>query len=192
MTGRSGEPAGETEVGSRVVPPSWDGRVSLHVRSGGWARSREVHRVGGPPGIAGRGGRSGFPTATATPHRVVALAPSGAPARRLSSGTRVIGGERTMPTYISLINWTDQGVGSFKETVARAKAAEELAQRMGGSITATYWTVGPYDIVSIGQFPDDETGTAFLLAIGSGGNIRTTTLRAYNADEMTGIIGKLG
>jgi uncharacterized protein with GYD domain len=126
------------------------------------------------------------------PSSVVTLAPSGAPGRGPSAGTRVTGGERRMPTYISLINWTDQGISSFKETVARAKAAEELAQRMGGSITAIYWTVGAYDIVSIGEFPDDETGTAFLLALGSGGNLRTATLRAYNADEMTGIIGKLG
>lgn len=96
-----------------------------------------------------------------------------------------------MPTYISLVNWTERGIGGFKETVARARDAEQLAQRMGGSITV-YWTVGPYDLVSIGEFPDDETGTAFLLALGSQGNIRTTTLRAYNSDEMTGIIGRLG
>jgi uncharacterized protein with GYD domain len=63
---------------------------------------------------------------------------------------------------------------------------------MGGNVTGTYWTVGPYDIVSIAEFPDDESGTAFLLALGARGNIRTTTLRAYTAEEMTGIIQKLG
>jgi uncharacterized protein with GYD domain len=97
-----------------------------------------------------------------------------------------------MPTYISLINWTDQGIRGSKETVDRANAAKELAQRMGGAFTSIYWTVGPYDIISITEFPDDETATAFLLAICAQGNIRTTTLRAYNADQMTGIIGKLG
>jgi uncharacterized protein with GYD domain len=55
-----------------------------------------------------------------------------------------------------------------------------------------YWTVGPYDIISVTEFPDDETATAFLLAICGQGNIRTTTLRAYTADQMTGIIGRLG
>jgi uncharacterized protein with GYD domain len=63
---------------------------------------------------------------------------------------------------------------------------------MGGNVTGTYWTVGPYDIVSIAEFPDDESETAFLLALGAQGNIRTTTLRAYTADEMTGVIQKLG
>jgi len=70
-----------------------------------------------------------------------------------------------MPTYISLINWTDQGVRNSKQTVERGKAGTELAQRMGGNAPGTYWTVGPCDIVSIAEFPDDESGTAFLLAL---------------------------
>ncbi|MBB5791147.1 GYD domain-containing protein [Jiangella mangrovi] len=97
-----------------------------------------------------------------------------------------------MPTFVSLINWTDQGVRQSKESLDRAKAAGELAERMGGSLKDVYWTVGPYDIVSVAEFPDDESGTAFLLAIAGQGNIRTTTLRAFDADEMRGILGKLG
>lgn len=97
-----------------------------------------------------------------------------------------------MPTYISLISWTDQGVRSFKDTVDRAKSAAQAAERMGGRLKDTYWTVGEYDIVSIAEFPDDESGTAFLLALGSQGNIRTNTLRAFNAEEMSEIIGKVG
>jgi uncharacterized protein with GYD domain len=96
-----------------------------------------------------------------------------------------------MPTYISLINWTDQGVRKSKESLDRAKAASALAERMGGNLKDVYWTVGPYDIVSIAEFPDDQTGTAFLLAIAAQGNIRTTTLRAFDAEEMNGIVGKL-
>jgi uncharacterized protein with GYD domain len=96
-----------------------------------------------------------------------------------------------MTTYISLINWTDQGIRNFSETVQRADAAKALAQRMGGSITSIHWTVGQYDLVTIADFPDDETGTAFLLALGSQGNVRTTTLRAYNASELAGVLSKL-
>ncbi|SDT17981.1 GYD domain-containing protein [Jiangella sp. DSM 45060] len=97
-----------------------------------------------------------------------------------------------MPTFVSLINWTDQGVRQSKESLDRAKAAGDLAERMGGNLKDVYWTVGPYDIVSIAEFPDDESGTAFALAIAAQGNIRTTTLRAFDADEMRGILGKLG
>jgi uncharacterized protein with GYD domain len=97
-----------------------------------------------------------------------------------------------MPTYISLINWTDQGIHNAKQTTERAKAAAELATRMGGEMKDIYWTVGPYDIVVISEFPDDETGTAFLLAVGGQGNVRTTTMRAHNAEDMAGILAKLG
>jgi uncharacterized protein with GYD domain len=97
-----------------------------------------------------------------------------------------------MPRYVSLINFTDQGIRAVNQTVDRANAARELAERMGGSFVDIYWTIGPYDIVTISDFPDEEMATAFLLAISSQGNIRTTTLRAFTADEMTGIIGRLG
>jgi len=92
--------------------------------------------------------------------------------------------------FISLLNWTEQGVRAFPESVKRANAVAEAATRMGGSIHSIYWTVGQYDIVTISEFPDDETATAFLLVLSSQGNVRTETLRAYNADEMTRIIGK--
>ncbi len=94
-----------------------------------------------------------------------------------------------MPTYVSLINWTDKGIGAFGDTVDRAEAAQQLAAKHGGSFEI-YWTVGPYDIVSISTFPDDESATAFALTLGSQGNLRTTTMRAFDAQEMRNIIGK--
>jgi uncharacterized protein with GYD domain len=96
-----------------------------------------------------------------------------------------------MPTYVSLINWTDQGIKNVKETLQRADSAAELAQKHGGSLQV-YWTVGAHDIVAILEAPDDESATAFLLEAGSLGNIRTTTLRAYDREEMSGIIQRLG
>ncbi len=96
-----------------------------------------------------------------------------------------------MPTYISLINWTDQGIRTAKDTLDRASAATALAESMGGKIKDIYWTNGPYDIVTVAEFPDDATGTAFLLAAGSQGNIRTTTLRAFDRDEVAEILQKL-
>jgi uncharacterized protein with GYD domain len=63
---------------------------------------------------------------------------------------------------------------------------------MGGTIKEIFWTVGPYDLVVVADFPDDASATAFLLALGSAGNVRTTTMRAYNAEEMSQIIAKVG
>ena len=87
---------------------------------------------------------------------------------------------------------TEQGVGAFKDTVDRAEAAQQLAGKFGGKLKEIYWTIGPYDIVAVSEAPDDESATAFALALGSGGNVRTTTLRGFNADEMRSIIAKTG
>jgi uncharacterized protein with GYD domain len=96
-----------------------------------------------------------------------------------------------MPTYISLLNFTDQGIRTVAETLERADAAAELAQKHGGSLQL-YWTVGPYDLVGIIEAPDDESATAFLLEAASRGNVRTTTLRAYDREQMSGILQRLG
>lgn len=94
-----------------------------------------------------------------------------------------------MPKYINLIGWTDQGVKNFKETTKRAEDAAALAAKMGGKLTV-YWTIGAYDIVTLSEFPDDQTATAFLLRAASLGNIRTQTMRAFDAQEMSAIINK--
>jgi uncharacterized protein with GYD domain len=97
-----------------------------------------------------------------------------------------------MPTYVVLMNWTDQGVRTANETVERRDRADALAEKHGARIEQTYWTVGPYDIVALVEAPDDESATAMLLELGSQGNLRTTTLRAYDREEMSGIIQRLG
>jgi uncharacterized protein with GYD domain len=97
-----------------------------------------------------------------------------------------------MPTYVTLMNWTDQGIRSAKETVQRRDQANTLAEKYGARIEQVYWTVGPYDLVTIIEAPDDESATAMLLELGSAGNLRTTTLRAYDREEMSSIIQRLG
>ncbi len=73
-----------------------------------------------------------------------------------------------MPSYVVLLNWTDKGISSVKETIQRADSAAELAQQHGGSLQV-YWTVGAYDLVAILEAPDDESATAFLLQVGTRG-----------------------
>jgi uncharacterized protein with GYD domain len=92
-----------------------------------------------------------------------------------------------MPTYISLVNWTEQGIRDVNESLARADASAELAESFGGKLQL-YWTVGPYDLVSIFEAPDDETAAAYLLTIGSRGAVRTTTLRAFQREEIERVI----
>jgi uncharacterized protein with GYD domain len=96
-----------------------------------------------------------------------------------------------MATYIALGNFTDQGVRSVKDSTKRADAVKEAAKKFGASVTQIYWTLGHYDVVSIIEAPDDKSATAFALAVGAAGNVRTQTLRAFSKDEMNGILGKM-
>jgi uncharacterized protein with GYD domain len=95
-----------------------------------------------------------------------------------------------MPNYITLINWTDQGVKAYANTLDRAEAAAQLATKIGGNLKQLYWTMGAYDAVGVLEAPDDESATAYALALSSLGNVRTSTLRAYDAAEMREIINK--
>ncbi len=97
-----------------------------------------------------------------------------------------------MPTYVVLVNWTDQGIRNVKGTVERTDDVAKLAEKHGGRLVQSYWTVGPYDLVAIGEAPDDESASAFALELASVGNVRTTTMRAYDRDQMSGIIQRLG
>lgn len=97
-----------------------------------------------------------------------------------------------MPTYVSLVNWTEQGIRTVRDTVNRRGQAEELAEKHGVRFEQVYWTVGPYDVVLILEAPDDESVTAMLLELASAGNIRTSTLRAYDLEGMSGILQRLG
>ncbi len=97
-----------------------------------------------------------------------------------------------MATFVSLINWTEQGIKGFRDSPKRAAAFEDLAKKHGGSVKGLYWTLGEYDIVAITEAPDDETATALLLELGALGNVRTMTLRGYDRAEFAKIIKKAG
>ncbi|MGH3342360.1 MAG: GYD domain-containing protein [Carbonactinosporaceae bacterium] len=96
-----------------------------------------------------------------------------------------------MATYVVLVNWTDQGIRNVEDTIGRSEAFRALSRQLNGEVKELYWTLGPYDIVGTFEAPDDETATAIALAISKQGNVRTTTMRAYDPDEMRGILGKL-
>src|SRR5215216_3371822 len=91
-----------------------------------------------------------------------------------------------------LFNWTDQGIRNVRDTVQRYERSQELQDKHAVRLENIYWTVGPYDLVVIAEASDEESMTAFLLELASAGNLRTTTLRAYDRDEMSGILERLG
>ena len=95
-----------------------------------------------------------------------------------------------MPTYVSLVTWTEHGIRNYRDTVDRAQAFAGLVERSGGKVRELLWTVGTYDLLAVSEFPDDESGVAVLLQVGAGGDVRTTTMRAFNSEEMSGIIAR--
>ena len=96
-----------------------------------------------------------------------------------------------MARYIMLTNWTEQGIKNVKESPKRLDAAKALAKKLNGEIVEFYMTTGAHDMVLILDAPDDEAAAKFALSVGSGGNIRTTTLKAFSEKSYRAIIGSL-
>lgn len=96
-----------------------------------------------------------------------------------------------MVTYIGMLNFTDKGIQSAKETTKRAAAAKETAKKLGVNMRDIYWTMGDCDVVCVLESEDEQALAAFSLAIAMQGNVRTRSLRAYTAGEMDAILAKL-
>ena len=96
-----------------------------------------------------------------------------------------------MATYIMLINYTDQGIRTVKDSPKRLDAAKKMLKTMGGEIKDFYLTMGSYDIAIVAEAPSDDVIAKFALAAGSLGNVRTTTLKAFPETEYRKIIGAL-
>jgi uncharacterized protein with GYD domain len=96
-----------------------------------------------------------------------------------------------MATYILLATYTEQGIKGIKDTVTRTQTVKELAKKAGATMKESYWTLGAFDVVGVFEAPDDETMTALSLSIAKLGNVKTQTMRAFSAKDMSGIVGKM-
>jgi uncharacterized protein with GYD domain len=96
-----------------------------------------------------------------------------------------------MPTYISLVQFTDKGIQAAKQTTQRIADWAAEVQSKGVSVKQMYWTLGQYDQVCVFEAPDDETAASVLLTADMLGNIRTQTMRAFTTAEMDKILAKV-
>ena len=96
-----------------------------------------------------------------------------------------------MPTYISLVNYTDQGIRNVKDSPKRLDAAKKLLKTLGGELKDFYLAMGTYDLIIVVEAPNDEVMAKFSLALASAGNVRTTTLKAFPEAEYRRIIAAL-
>lgn len=95
-----------------------------------------------------------------------------------------------MATFITLANFTDQGIRTVKDSPGRFQAFKAMAESLGIQVKTVYWTVGSYDLVLIVEGPE-EAAVSLLLKTGSLGNVRTQTLRGFSEQEMSRLIGNM-
>ena len=96
-----------------------------------------------------------------------------------------------MPTYMSLIKYTQKGVENMKESPDRLNAAKGIFKSMGAELKSFYLAMGRFDAVVISEIPDDETAMKLAIVLGSAGAIRTEGFRIFNEDEYRKLISEL-
>jgi uncharacterized protein with GYD domain len=96
-----------------------------------------------------------------------------------------------MPVYIALCKWTNQGIQSVKQSPARLDAGRKAFAAAGLKIKDFYLVMGQYDMVIVGEAPDDATYAKAALSLASAGNIQMETLRAFTEDEYRAIVSAL-
>jgi len=94
-------------------------------------------------------------------------------------------------TYITTLHFTEQGIKAVRDACDRAATFQAAAEPVGVRVAGVYWTLGAFDGVLVWEAPDEETATAALLHLGSLGNVRTQTARAFDPAEMQKILGLL-
>jgi uncharacterized protein with GYD domain len=93
-----------------------------------------------------------------------------------------------MPTYVSLIRFTEQGAKNISDTQARAAAFRDSAQSAGVTVREQFWMLGTYDGLLVLEAPDEETVTGLLVGLDALGNVHTQTMRAFDESEIGGIL----
>jgi len=96
----------------------------------------------------------------------------------------------TMATFISLTNFTDQGIRNIKESPDRFGAVKAMAEKLGLTVKSFYYTVGQYDMVLVIE-GNEDAATTLMVKVASLGNVRTQTMRAHSVDEMRKILDKM-
>ena len=96
-----------------------------------------------------------------------------------------------MPTYVTLLSYTQEGIQNIKDSPSRLDQARAAVAAAGGELKEFYLTMGQYDAVVVSEAPSDEVYTTIILTIAGSGAIRTETLRAFTEDEYLKIIAAL-
>ena len=96
-----------------------------------------------------------------------------------------------MPSYITLLNWTERGIANIKGSPGRLDAGREAFKKLGCELKDVYLTMGQYDQVIVCEAPDDETVAKITVMVAGRGNVASETMRAFTEDEYRKILAGL-
>ena len=96
-----------------------------------------------------------------------------------------------MPGYAVLMKYTPQGLASIKESPERIKQGRALVEKLGGKVVGVWVTMGEYDLIAIGEFPNDQAVATWALSLAKLGNVTTHSMRALSEEEFAEVVAKM-
>ena len=96
-----------------------------------------------------------------------------------------------MALYVTLYNFTDQGIRAVKESPGRLQDAIKVAQSTGMKVLGAYYTQGPYDLVVVTEADDEDKASAFALGTAAKGNVRSVTMRAWDPGAFAKVVAMM-
>tara|TARA_R110002167_G_scaffold246058_1_gene451697 strand:+ start:545 stop:835 length:291 start_codon:yes stop_codon:yes gene_type:complete len=95
-----------------------------------------------------------------------------------------------MIRYLSLMNFTDQGIREVSDSVKRAEAFRQSVEAAGGKLVSQYWATGEADGCVVFEAPDEQTAASLLLSLAKKGNVRTRSMRLFDTQEFQQVLSK--
>lgn len=96
-----------------------------------------------------------------------------------------------MPTFITLINFTQEGIKHMHESPKRLERAKEVTDSLDGEFVDFYLTLGRYDAVYVAEYPDAEAAAQAAITVAGNGAVETETLRAFPEGEYRDLVDGL-
>ena len=97
-----------------------------------------------------------------------------------------------MPKYLFEAKYTPEGVRGIKEAGAssRAKAVNDMANGLGGSLDSFHFAFGDVDAYVIVDLPDDEAAAAAAFTVGTSTTTQVKTVKLLTLDQADSAIAR--
>lgn len=96
-----------------------------------------------------------------------------------------------MPTYISHVSFTEQGIKDLKDAPNRIDANKKLWEESGGKLVAWYIVMGDYDALLISEAPNEKVMAEIAIKSSRRGRTRFKTYAAIPIEEFSEVSERL-